>query len=85
MRALMFLEGAFVESDDEFDDDSDKDDDELGIRSDKDIDGIGESEIVEDLFAGYAGDYDEENEEDLSDNETYPIVSADEIVDQLLR
>lgn len=83
MRALMFLEGVGVESDDEFDDDSSEDDDEFGLRGDNGSGGIGEDEIMEEFFAGYADDYDEEVEEDLSDNETYPIVPVDEMVDQL--
>ncbi|KAF8933699.1 hypothetical protein BGZ47_010758 [Haplosporangium gracile] len=80
MRASMFLEGASVE----IDDDDVEDDVEFGLRSDIVSDGVGEDESLEDIYAGhaeYAGDYDEEDKEALSDNETYPIVPVDEVVD----
>ncbi|KAH7050442.1 hypothetical protein BKA57DRAFT_528007 [Linnemannia elongata] len=83
MRAFMFLEGAGVESDDEFDDDSDEGDDEFGLRDDNDSDGINEDEIMERFFAGYASDYGEEDEEDLRDSETRPIIPVNEMVDRI--
>ncbi|KAF9338633.1 hypothetical protein BGZ91_008336 [Linnemannia elongata] len=83
MRAFMFLEGAGVESEDEFDDDSDEGDDEFGLRDDNDSDGINEDEIMERFFAGYASDYGEEDEEDLRDSETRPIIPVNEMVDRI--
>ncbi|KAF9137929.1 hypothetical protein BGX30_009768 [Mortierella sp. GBA39] len=82
MRTHMFLEGLGVESDDGFDCDSDEDDDddEFGLRGYNDSDGINEDEIMEELFAVYAGDYGEEDVEDLSDKKTYPIVPVDEMI-----
>ncbi|KAG0295036.1 hypothetical protein BGZ96_012699 [Linnemannia gamsii] len=70
MRAIMFLEGVGVKSDE----DDDEDDDESDMEDD---------DILEGIYAGYASDYDDEYEDGLSDNGLYPFVSTDEIVDQL--
>ncbi|KAF9153575.1 hypothetical protein BG015_003111 [Linnemannia schmuckeri] len=81
MRAFMFLRGVDVD----IDDDDDEDDGNFGLGSDNVSGGVGKDELLEEIYAGHAGyacDYDKEDEEDLSDNETYPIVAVDEVVDQ---
>lgn len=74
MRAIMFLEGVGVESDEDEDEDDDEDDDE----SDREYD-----DALEEIYAGYAGDCDDGYDDDLSDNGLHPIVPTDEIVDRL--
>ncbi|KAF9131460.1 hypothetical protein BGW39_001773 [Mortierella sp. 14UC] len=85
MRAIMFLEGLGVESDfDDDDDHEDHEDDRSGMESD--IASADKDATIEETFAGYDGD--DDDEEDLSDNEMYPIevpdaLPVDELIDQL--